>query len=265
MLLMYGAESCWTESERQECMLESMSICDQLAALGKYIASAPLQHVPTASSVRVRNGKTLVTAGPFAETTEQLGGFYILELDNLDDAISVAARLPPAKKGTVEIRPIMHLAELPDEQPSLAHDHDKSLTAYMFLCYDDEEHWTQVGPEVHRAAMLEAVAVTRELAANGRYVSAAPLHPVATATSVRVRNGHRIITDGPFAETREVLGGYYLILAASREEALGIASRHPGARVGTVEVRPLYDLTSLRERLATANTRVDCASIPATK
>lgn len=265
MLLIYGAENCWTEDERQECMLESMGIGAELAASGKYIASAPLQYVPTATSVRLRNGKMLVTAGPFAETTEQLGGFYILELDNLDEAIAVASRLPPAKKGTVEIRPIVHLPELPGEQPALAHDHDEALTAYMLLCYDDEDHWTQAGPEVHRAAMLEAVAVTRELAAKGRYVSASPLHPVATATSVRVRNGQRIITDGPFAETREVLGGFYLILAASREEALDIAARHPGATVGTVEVRPLYDLTSLRERLETAQTGAGCAMPPSTK
>lgn len=253
MLLIYGAESCWTEEERQACMIESMGICDQLAALGKYVTSAPLQYVPTATSVRVRNGKTLVTAGPFAETTEQLGGFYILELDNLDEAIAVASRIPPAKKGTVEIRPIFHLPELPDEQLALVHDHDESLTAYMFLCYDDEEFWTKAGREVHREAMLEAVAVTHELAAKGRYISASPLHPVATATSVRVRNGQRIITDGPFAETREVLGGYYLILASSRDEVVSIAARHSGARVGTVEVRPLFDLTKLRNRDATAS------------
>lgn len=259
MLLIYGAECSWTEAERQACMLESMGIGDQLAAQGKYITSAPLQHVPTAASVRVRDGKTLVTAGPFAETTEQLGGFYVLELDNLDEAISVACRLPPAQKGSVEIRPILHLSELPDEQLALIHDHHESLTAYMLLCYDNEDYWTNAGPEVHRAAMLDAVTITHELAANGRYVSASPLHPVATATSVRVRNGQRIITDGPFAETREVLGGYYLILAGSRDEALDIAARHPGARVGIVEVRPLFDLTPLRNRSATADADVDCA------
>jgi hypothetical protein len=247
MLLIYSAESCWTDDERRACMIESLGICDQLAAVGNYITSAPLQYVPTAATVRVRDGKSLVTAGPFAETTEQLGGYYILELENLDEAIAVASRLPPAKKGTVEIRPIFSLDGLPAEKLDLVHDHDPALTPYMFLCYDDEGFWTKAGPEVHREAMMEAVAVTHELAARGHFISAAPLHPVATATSVRVRNGQRIITDGPFAETREVLGGYYLILAKNQKEALNIAARHSGARVGAVEVRPLFDVSSLRK------------------
>ncbi|MCA9241347.1 MAG: YciI family protein, partial [Planctomycetales bacterium] len=77
MLLIYGAESCWTAAERRECMLESMAICEQLDAEGKWIASSPLHSVSTSTSVRVREGKRQVTDGPFAETTEQLGGYYI--------------------------------------------------------------------------------------------------------------------------------------------------------------------------------------------
>lgn len=111
MLLIYGSEDCWTEQERQECMLESMAICDQLSAEGKWIASSPLHSVTTATSVRVRDGKRHVTDGPFAETTEQLGGYYILDVDDLDEAIAIASRLPPAKKGTVEIRPLFPLPE----------------------------------------------------------------------------------------------------------------------------------------------------------
>ena len=80
----------------------------------------------------------------------------------------------------------------------------------------------------------------------GGYLSASPLHPAATATCVRVRDGKRLVTDGPFAETHEVLGGYYLILAESRDEAVRIAARQPGARVGSVEVRPVFDLSGLR-------------------
>lgn len=111
MLLIYGAESCWTEEQRRECMLESMAICDDLASQGKLIASSPLHSVTTATSVRVRDGKRHVTDGPFAETAEQLGGYYVLDVDSLDDAIAVAERLPPATKGTVEIRPLFALPE----------------------------------------------------------------------------------------------------------------------------------------------------------
>ncbi|MHB8951370.1 MAG: YciI family protein [Pirellulaceae bacterium] len=114
MLLIYGAENCWTEQERRECMLESLGICDELAAEGKYVASAPLHSVSTATSLRIRNGKRQITDGPFAETTEQLGGYYVIDVDNLDEAIEVASRLPPAKKGTVEIRPLFPLPDRPE-------------------------------------------------------------------------------------------------------------------------------------------------------
>lgn len=113
MLLIYGAESCWTEDERQECMIESMGICDELEKQGKWVASAPLHSVTTATSIRVRDGRREITDGPFAETTEQLGGYYIIDVDNLDEAIAIAAQLPPAKKGTVEIRPLFPLPEIP--------------------------------------------------------------------------------------------------------------------------------------------------------
>ena len=113
MLLIYAAEDCWTENERTECMTESMAICKELEAEGQWIASSPLHSVETATSVRVRAGRRQITDGPFAETTEQLGGYYIIDVENLDEAIAIAARIPPAKKGTVEIRPLLPLPELP--------------------------------------------------------------------------------------------------------------------------------------------------------
>ncbi|QDU44277.1 YCII-related domain protein [Symmachiella dynata] len=112
MLLIYGAEDCWTEEERKECMIESMGISNELEAQGKLISSNPLHSVTTATSVQVREGKRQVTDGPFAETTEQLGGYYLIDVEDLDEAIAIAARLPPAKKGTVEIRPLFPLPVL---------------------------------------------------------------------------------------------------------------------------------------------------------
>lgn len=122
MLLIYGDEGRWTDEERKACMAESMAIADELAAQGKYVASAPLHSVTTATSVRVQDGKRIVTDGPFAETREQLGGYYIIDVEHLDEAIAVAARLPPAKKGTVEIRPVFDVTgirtTLAQEQPA---------------------------------------------------------------------------------------------------------------------------------------------------
>ena len=116
---------------------------------------------------------------------------------------------------------------------------------FMLLCYDDEQAWQRAGAAAHQAAMQEAVQLTHELHAKGQYILSAPLQPVATATSVRIRDGKRSITDGPFAETREVLGGFHLIDVKDRDEALAIAARHPGARLGTVEVRPIVELPGL--------------------
>jgi len=116
---------------------------------------------------------------------------------------------------------------------------------YMLLCYDDEQFWERAGQATLREAMDEAVQLCHEINAKGQYLMAAPLHPVATATSVRVRDGKRLVTDGPFAETREVLGGFYLIDVENLDEAIAIAGRHSGARVGTVEIRPVRELAGL--------------------
>ena len=114
MLLVYGNEKAMTDAERQQCYVDSARLTQDLHAKGQYVAAAPLQSVSKAISVRVREGKSLVTDGPFAETREQLGGFYIIEAKDLDEAIAVAARIPPATKGTIEIRPVLEIPGLPE-------------------------------------------------------------------------------------------------------------------------------------------------------
>lgn len=114
MLLIYSDEKLWSEGERAECMAESTAICHELQAKGQFLGASPLHSITAATSLRIRNGKKLITDGPFAETSEQLGGYYIIDVKNLDEALAIASRLPPAKKGTVEIRPIFELENLPD-------------------------------------------------------------------------------------------------------------------------------------------------------
>jgi hypothetical protein len=118
---------------------------------------------------------------------------------------------------------------------------------YMLLCYDDEAAWERAGKDALDQAMQEAVRLTHELHSRGQYLMAAPLQPGAMATSIRVRDGRRLITDGPFAETAEVLGGFYLIDVENVEQAVEIAARHPGVRVGTVEVRRVLEVEGLPE------------------
>ena len=113
MLLVYMSEDAMNPTEREHCYTESTQLCHELQAKGQFLAASPLQPVARATSVRLRDGKRLVTDGPFAETHEQLGGYYLIEARDLDEAIGIAARIPPAKKGTVEVRPVFELAGLP--------------------------------------------------------------------------------------------------------------------------------------------------------
>jgi hypothetical protein len=113
MLLIYMNEGAMNAEEREHCYGESTQVCHDLAARGQFLGASPLHPVAKATSVRVREGRQLVTDGPFAETHEQLGGFYLIDVKNLDEAIAVAAKIPPVKKGTVEIRPVIELPNLP--------------------------------------------------------------------------------------------------------------------------------------------------------
>lgn len=114
MLLIYGEEQSWNETEREACYKESTQLCQELSARGQYISASPLQAIATATSVRVRGGKPVITDGPFAETREQLGGYFMVEAKDLNDAINIAAKIPGARKGTVEIRPVVEIAGLPE-------------------------------------------------------------------------------------------------------------------------------------------------------
>jgi hypothetical protein len=113
MLLIYLDEQALNETERQECYAESTQLAQQLYSSGKYVAANPLHPTSMATSVRVRDGKRLVTDGPFAETREQLGGYFLIEANNLDEAIGIAGRIPMARKGTVEVRPVIEIPGLP--------------------------------------------------------------------------------------------------------------------------------------------------------
>ena len=119
---------------------------------------------------------------------------------------------------------------------------------FMLLCYDDEAAWQKVGKAALDAAMQEAVALAKELQSKGQFVTAAPLEASTSAKSVRVRDGKPLVTDGPFAETREVLGGFYIIDVANLDEAINVAARHPGQRYGGVEIRPVLELAGLPVR-----------------
>jgi hypothetical protein len=112
---------------------------------------------------------------------------------------------------------------------------------YLCLIYDDEETYSKMPPDEFGKFMAEYGAYTESIKSSGHYVEGFQLAPVSAATTVRIRHGKVSTTDGPFAETKEQLGGYYLIQARDLNEAIQVASRIPSARFGSVEVRPLHD------------------------
>ena len=116
MLMVYLDEHVMTDAEREHCYVESAQLAQDLNSSGQYLDASPLHPVATATSVRVRDGRRVVTDGPFAETREQLGGYYLIEANDLDEAIAIAERIPPARFGTVEIRPVMEIVGLPGDQ-----------------------------------------------------------------------------------------------------------------------------------------------------
>jgi hypothetical protein len=114
MLLIYLDEQApLNEADRQHCYEESTQLAHELKSKGQFLASSPLQPTSTATCVRVRDGKRLVTDGPFAETREQLGGYFLVEAKDLDGAIGIAGRIPGDRAGSVEIRPVIEIEGLP--------------------------------------------------------------------------------------------------------------------------------------------------------
>src|SRR5262249_38656064 len=113
LLTIYLDEQLLSESEREDCYKESIQLAHEIDAKGQYLGANPLYPTVTATSSRVREGKSPVTDGPFAETREQLGGYFLVNAKDLDEAIRIAERIPAARLGTVEVRPVVELAGLP--------------------------------------------------------------------------------------------------------------------------------------------------------
>ena len=117
---------------------------------------------------------------------------------------------------------------------------------YLLLIYDAEADWAKMSPADQGSIYQEYGQFTKEITEKGKFIGGNQLQPIASATTVRVRNGKRVVTDGPFAETKEQLGGYYLVDAKDLDEAIALAARIPSARMGSIEVRPIV----VREKAA---------------
>ena len=187
-----------------------------------------------AGGVRISGGPDapIVTDGPFAESAEvAAGGYYVFEAENLDDALALARDVPAAKRGAVEIRPIFH---------TMDSEWSRSDAQWLALLLEPPEAVNTPGtPEWEAEAARHGEFAA---AAGDHIVAGAALHEPATATTVRVRDGQVLLTDGPFAESAEIATGVYLLSAADRDEAIKLASMIPAS---TVEVRQLAGVSGL--------------------
>jgi hypothetical protein len=188
---------------------------------------------PQSTGVRISGGPDapIVTDGPFAEGAEVAGGYYVFEAENLDEALALAREIPAAKYGGVEVWPMVHFS--PARAP---------LTTDSWLALLLEPADATVEPGTPQ--WDEGIKAHTEFGkiAGDRAVGGAPLHPPTTATTVRVRDGEVLLTDGPYAEGAEVANGFYYINAADRDEAVKVASMIPAS---TVELRRLAGVSGL--------------------
>jgi hypothetical protein len=201
---------------------EMRTFADQLASQGKSRGGARLGPETAAARIEVRNGKAIVTDGPFAECRESIGGAFIIEAGSRAEAIEIATACPYVRCGIVEVR------LLPDR------DVAKTGTGkqFMFLL-----HMAPDLSDADGAGYREMVAYDEVLKREGKYVESSQLTLDPPAARVEAPRGRTVVTDGPFAETKEVAGGYYVVEATSRAEAIELGKRCPHAKWGSVEVR----------------------------
>jgi hypothetical protein len=191
----------------------------------------------TAATVRVRDGETLVSDGPFAETKEFVGGFDLLECADLDEAIEVMAKSPVCWFHPIEIRPFHEGLQLDEKAAAFGREDDSAGAPYLLMMWMGG---TPAAPFDDQAVMDEGEAWRQDLEACGLQVFGHALKEPDTATTVRVRNGQTLLSDGPFIETKEWIGGIDVVRSASRRQAIELAAAHPLARYFAIEVRPFY-------------------------
>lgn len=256
-LLGYHLEQDWTalsKGEQDARVHECFAYDDRLAKDGYFVDEGiALQATATAKALRWRNGSVIVTDGPFAETKEQLGGIGPLEATDMAHAVEVLSQHPALHYGsTFEIRPIDEeslqkqaaaLARLRPRSPAA----DPQAVRFASLGYIDPNGFGSMS-ESERAAMMQSViAFDEERVKNGQFQSGIGLKNASTAKTLRGKAGKVVVTDGPFAETKEQLGGVVVLTFKSLDDGVALLSHHPALRFGLgIEIRPVEETMSRR-------------------
>ncbi|MCU1675791.1 MAG: hypothetical protein JWM93_549 [Frankiales bacterium] len=206
---------------------------------GQWLCGNPLQGTETATTVRVRDGRTLVTDGPFAEYKEHIGGFDLIDAPDLATAIERAKGHPVTRFGSVEVREVWEDWPLPDDDSGFAVAREEAkagLRRYLFVHAEPASEVSAPPPEHGMEGWFG------EFLPKGVLVVGHRLHPSSAAATVRTRDGETLVTHGPYAELQEQVAGYDLVEVADLDEALDIAAKHPTSWFSAIEIRPVGTL-----------------------
>ncbi len=210
---------------------------EEMDRRGVRLLGRELELPETAATVRVRDGETLVTDGPFAETKEFMAGFDLFECADLDEAIEVAAKHASSWFQAIEIRPFRDEPRLGEKTSAFARMDDSSGIPYLLTVWMGG---TAAGPFDERAVIDEGNSWRQDVQERGLYVLGGALEGADTATTVRVRGGKTLLGDGPLTETEEFIAGIEVVSCADRGQAIELAAAHPLARYHAIEVRPFW-------------------------
>ena len=218
------------EWDEKENWASFSSWLEETVRSGVNLQGSRLRPTADATTIKIRDGELIITDGPYAETKEQVAGYDVLECASLDEAVRWASRHPHSWLGSVEVR------ALPDNAPAvpLPEPGDGKIRYMMLVCTDpavDPREFDRIEPVDPWVTEMDGRGVRQ-------YGS--ELEPPGSARTVRVRDSRAIVTDGPFAETKEQIAGSDVLECADLDEAIEVASRHPMARLGMLEVRPFW-------------------------
>ena len=233
----YSGDGTAAPEELAVMQREIPGYVEEMNGRGVRLLGRELDLPETATTVRVRNGETLVTDGPFAETKEFLAGFNLLECADLDEAIEVAAKCPVSWFHTLEIRPFRDGLRLGAEASAFGRGEDGAASPYLLIMWMGG---TPAAPFDDQSVMEEGDAWRQNLTARGLHILGNALQGPDTATTVRVRDGETLLSDGPFTTTTEYIAGIDVVSCADRQQAIQLAAAHPIARYHAIEVRPFY-------------------------
>ncbi len=219
------------EQDESENLALFSSWAEETVRSGVSLQGARLRPAADATTVKIRAGELIITDGPFVETKEQVSGYDVLECASLDEAVRWASRHPHSWLGSIEVRP------LPDSAPPcgpLPEPGDGKIQYVMLVCTD---------PSVDRREFENIQPVdpwVDEMDGRGVRLYGSELESPGSARTVRVRDSQAIVTDGPFAETKEQIAGFDVLECTDLDEAIEVAGKHPMARLGILEVRPFW-------------------------